>query len=186
MFRVGCGSAFYVRPCAHHTKIMKTLFALVGLAVSCLSSGCAHDAKSNTASKPAAIATTVVTFTNTYTGTARLNYQWLDGSLPATNNTVTNAGNWYLAITDNTSVPTVTNLQGATFSMVTNTRTASLNGRWYLYLYDTNSVVVTNSDGTLSTNYSMLILKPSPGTNYCLQIIKPNEGTNYALQIIHE
>src|ERR1700722_11577318 len=103
----------------YHTKIMKTLFALVGLAISCILSGCAHDTQRKTASKPTAVAPTVVTFTNI--GTAPLNYQWLDGSLPATNNTVTNAGNWYLEITDNTNVPTATTLQGAAISVANNT-----------------------------------------------------------------
>ena len=179
---------------------MKTLFALVGFATSCILSGCAHDTHNKTASKPAAVAPTVVTFTNI--GTAPLNYQWSDGSLPATNNTVTNAGNWHLEITDKTSVATVTNLQGATFSVVTNTGMMPLSYRWYYVSTnifvgpsysiqlpksypDTNYWLQTTASNEC-TNYSMLILKPSPDTNYCLQIIEPNEGTNYALQIIHE
>ena len=57
---------------------MKTPFIFFGLATSCLLSGCAHDAKSNTASKPAAVATTMITFTNT--DTAMPNYLWEDGT----------------------------------------------------------------------------------------------------------
>jgi hypothetical protein len=70
----------FLRPgdLAHHTRIMKTLLIFVGLAISCLLSGCAHDTKSNTASKPVAVATMVITFTNT--GTAPSNYLWEDGT----------------------------------------------------------------------------------------------------------
>ena len=57
---------------------MKTLFIFVVLAISCLLSGCAHDTKSNTAGKPEAVATTVITFTNT--GTAMPNYLWEYGA----------------------------------------------------------------------------------------------------------
>jgi len=91
---------------------MKTYFALVGLAISCILSGCAHGSKNNTTSKPvtvaakmvaftnyytldgsfpgpgAAVAAKVVTFTNTYAGTAPLNYQWYSINTniqPATN-----------------------------------------------------------------------------------------------------
>ena len=57
---------------------MKTPLIFVGLTTSCLLSGCAHDTKSNAAGKPAAVATTVITFTNT--GTAMPNYLWEYGA----------------------------------------------------------------------------------------------------------
>ena len=135
-------------------------------------------------SKPTAVAATVVTFTNTYTGTAPLNYQWLDGSLRATNNTV---GGYDLAA-----------------GYATNTGTVPLSYQWYFTDGNTNIFVGPSYPIQLPksfpdtnywlqtkapnerTNYSMLILKTAPGMNYYLQIIEPNEGTNYALQIIHE
>ena len=93
---------------------MKTLLILIGLATSCFLSGCAHDSNGKTPSKPdnAAVAGQSATFTVTNTGTPPLYYQWqFNGT--------------------NTMVVTVTNLQGAAFSVVTSTGTAPLTYQWY-------------------------------------------------------
>lgn len=76
------------------TQIMKTLFSLVGLAVTCW--GCAHDAESNTAGKPAPTSTTVSKYTST--GTTPLTYQWKQNTTNSNgvanyNNVATNGSN---------------------------------------------------------------------------------------------
>ena len=84
---------------AHHTKIMKTLLALVGLTACLFLSGCAHDqaeATTKTTSQPPAAQP--VAFTVGANGTAPLSYQWQFNG--------TNVG--VLTVT-NMSVLTVTN-----------------------------------------------------------------------------
>ena len=72
--RIHCSTLGHL---AHHTNIMKTLLTLVGLATSCLLSGCAHDTRSKAASKPEAVAVAgqSVTFTVTNTGDQPFIYQ---------------------------------------------------------------------------------------------------------------
>jgi uncharacterized lipoprotein YbaY len=62
---------------AHNIKIMKALFALVGLATSFFLSGCAHD-QAEATTKPASQppATPAATFKVNSTGTAPITYQW--------------------------------------------------------------------------------------------------------------
>jgi len=62
---------------AYHTKIMRTLLALVGLATSFFLSGCVHDhseATAKTASQPPVAP--AANFSVNATGTAPLTYQW--------------------------------------------------------------------------------------------------------------
>jgi hypothetical protein len=85
---------------------MKTILTVVGIVAGCLLSGCAHDTKSGTASRPAVI-TAAYTVTNIYTfpvsSTGPLSYQWY--TLPATNQTVTNTGTVTLQASGTNATP---------------------------------------------------------------------------------
>jgi hypothetical protein len=143
---------------AHHIEIMKTLLIFVGLATSCLLSGCAHYTKSDTTSRPAACVTTTGTVTNIYTFPVTstgpsTNYLWEDG---------TKTGNMTINGT-NASVGMVTNLQGTTFFRVTSTGMAPLSYQWYFT--NTNIQPATNNTVTIDVAVTNAGTPPSSNTN---------------------
>ena len=147
---------------SHQTKIMKTLFISVGLATSCLLSGCAHYRSAAPRAGQAASATTAGTVTNIYTfpvtstGMAPLSYQWyfVNTNIQAeTNNTVTITGT-----VKNTGTPPSSNPNGNWYLVVTNDSgmaATNTNGNWYL--------VITNGCGIAATNSTVPGYDVSPG-----------------------